>query len=464
MIAFIRKPSSAALVFLVAGAAWFVLGTLYGMTSAIHLVWPEAFNNIPALVFGRTRAIHVNSVLFGFATTTLIGAGLYYMPAVLRTRLWSEPLGHLSALLWNGALISGPITFSLGHSQGREYCELLWWADVAIVASVVIMAANLAMTIAIRRERQLYISVWYFMGTFLWTASFYPIGNVMWRPPEGAMPGLIDSLFLWFYGHNLPGLLLTPLATGAAFFVMPRVTKTPLYSHTLSLIGFWTLVTLYSHIGGHHLLQAPIPTWLKAISVIDSMAMLIPVFTVIANVWLTTRGHGGKLLADPAGRWVTAGIIWYLLVTVQGSLQSLPMIQRVTHFNNWTIGHSHIAILGFAGSIAIGAMWHVLPYVARRSLWSQRLVNLQFLLVTFGLTGFLVVLTIAGLIQGQAWNNGETVYRVLPTISAYMVLRVVFGVLIITGAIIGLVNLILTLTRGQRFEPAPIEQPQEDPA
>jgi len=454
---FMRKTNSAARAFLIAGACWFVVGTLYGMLSAMHLVAPELFNNIPFLVFGRARPIHVNTVLFGFASTTLIGCGLYYMPALLRTKLWSEPLGWASWLLWNLTVLSGPLTFSAGHSQGREYCEYVWWADVCMVAAVLAMVVNLVMTIARRREPTLYVAVWYFMGTFLWTAGFYPLGNVMWHPSTGAMPGMIDSLFLWFYGHNLPGLLLTPLAVGAAYFVVPRVTRTPLYSHSLSLLGFWTLVTLYSHIGGHHLLQAPIPTWLKSVTVIDSMAMAVPVFTVLVNLWMTARGRGGALLADPPGRFVLAGTLWYLLVAVQGSAQSLPQLQRVTHFNNWTIGHAHIAVLGFSGFIALGALWHVLPLVSRRRVYSDRLVNLQFALVTFGLTGFFVVLTSAGLIQGSAWNNGETVYRVLPQIVPYMVLRAAFGVLIVTAAVVGLCNVVLTLRRGERFQPGPIE-------
>ena len=140
----------------------------------------------------------------------------------------------------------------------------------------------------------------------LWTAGVYPIGNVMWHPATGRMPGLLDSIFLWFYGHNLVGLLLTPLAVGAAYYVIPRVTQTPLYSHTLSLIGFWTLVALYTHIGGHHILQAPIPNWLKTISVVDSVAMIIPVFTVLVNLWLTARGRGADAVARP-GRAVRHG-------------------------------------------------------------------------------------------------------------------------------------------------------------
>jgi cytochrome c oxidase cbb3-type subunit 1/cytochrome c oxidase cbb3-type subunit I/II len=279
----------------------------------------------------------------------------------------------------------------------------------------------------------------------------------MWHPATGAMPGLIDSVFLWFYGHNIIGLLLTPLAVGAAYFVLPRASGSPLYSHTLSLVGFWALAALYSHIGGHHILQSPIPNWLKTISVVDSVAMIVPVFVVLANFWLTTRGQAGLVWSDPASRFVMAGTVWYLVTCIQGPAQSLPNVQMITHFTNWTIGHAHIAVFGFAGFIALGTLWHIVPMVAKRKVWSQRLVSLQFGLVLTGIAGFFVVLTTAGLIQGSAWHSGIRVYPVLPELAVYMALRAMFGVFLITGAFVGLVNLVMTVRRGEPVEPAPLE-------
>jgi cbb3-type cytochrome c oxidase subunit I len=271
----------------------------------------------------------------------------------------------------------------------------------------------------------------------------------MWRPPEGAVEGILDSILLWFWGHNLPGLLLTPLGVGVAYYVIPRVVKQPLNSHLLSLIGFWTLVVFYAHIGSHHIVQAPIPNWLKAVSVVDSVAMVIPVATVLFNWWITIRGYGGKMLSDPAGRFILIGSIWYLFTCIQGPVQSIPYIQRVTHFNNWTIGHSHMAILGFTGYMALGGMWHIIPLIVKRQIYSGHLVNLQFGLITIGLTGFVIVLTIAGLIQGGAWNNGEVVYRVLTELPPYMICRLALGIFIITSSFVGFYNLMMTIYKGK---------------
>lgn len=452
------RTNSAALAFIVMGAFWFMTGTVYGLFSAIHMISPEFFNNIPYLVFSRVRPTHVNTVLFGFVGTTLLGAGLYFVPAVLKTRLWSEPLGWVSGILWNATVLSGPVTFPFGVSQGREYSEYLWIFDISFTLAVLLLIVNVFMTIAKRQEKSLYVSTWYYVGTLVWFIGWYPVGNVIWHPSTGALAGVLDPIIHWFYGHTLPGLLLTPLAVGAAYYVVPRVTQTPLNSHTLSLVGFWTLVAFYTHIGGHHIMQTPVPNWLKTVSIVNSVTMTVPVFVAVGNLWLTARGHGGRLLHDPAGRWVIAGIAWYILVCIQGPFQSLPFVQRVTHLNNWTVGHSHIAVLGFSGFIALGTMWHVLPHIVRKRIWSPRLVNLQFGLVLAGLSGFFLVLTIAGLIQGQAWNMGETVYHALSEVMPYMTARAASGVLIVTGAFMGFYNLIMTIARGEPFDPHPLAE------
>jgi cytochrome c oxidase cbb3-type subunit 1 len=225
---FTCKRNSAAVAFLIAGSAWFLIGTLYGLVDAIHLMAPEFFNNIPWLVFGRTRPIHVNTVIFGFVAGTLWGCAMYMVPALLRTPLWSERLGWFSFFFWTLAVVSGPATFSYGIELNREYTEYLFPFKVCVMLTLLSLLVNLVMTLVQRRENTLYVSVWYALGAVLWTSGVYPIGNVMWHPVAGAMPGLIDSIILWFYGHNIVGLLLTPLALAVAYFSIPRVTKTPL--------------------------------------------------------------------------------------------------------------------------------------------------------------------------------------------------------------------------------------------
>ncbi|MDO8683400.1 MAG: cbb3-type cytochrome c oxidase subunit I [Armatimonadota bacterium] len=443
---------SGAKCFLISGSIWFALGTLAGLGSAIHLVAPDFFANISWLEFGRIRQVHVNTVLFGFVVSMLIGCALYILPRVLATKLYSERMAVLASIALNLAITIGDIGLMMGLTQGREYAEYIFPSDVLVVLAFALLGICFIMTIVRRTEPLLYVSSWYFVGAILWTIVMYPLGNVMWHPATGAESGVIDAIFLWFYGHNIFGLLVTPLAVGIAYYMFPRIAGAPLYSQILSIIGFWSLLLFYTHIGAHHLIQAPIPTWLKTVSIIDSYAMMLPVATVLINQWYTARGRFNKFLVNPAAKLMFIGTIWYAIVCVQGPLQSLASVQRVTHFNNWVIGHAHIAVLGFTGFIALGGMYYVLPYISGRKIYSEKLINVQYWLLLLGLVDFFIVLTAAGLIQGQDWLHGATVYRTVPMMKPYMTLRLMGGLLIISGAFIGLYNVIMTFHRGEQIQ------------
>ncbi len=431
--------------FCLTSAFWMMVATFYGLLGATELIAPDLTANIGGIVFGRVRPTHINLVLFGFVTPGLLGSAFFFIPRLLGTPLYSERLGVITAVAWNAALVSLVATLAMGLTQGREYAEMIWPIDVAVVAVFSLAFFNFAMTVARRREQILYVSVWYVLAACILTACTYALGNVIWRPDSGALVGIHDAILLWFYGHNVFGLLLTPLSAGVAYYVIPRATRAPLYSHTLSLLGFWSLIVVYTHIGTHHLLQVPVPTWLKVVAIVDSIAMVIPVMAFLINIWYTARGKLGEIHADIGAKFVFTGTIMYFFVSIQGSFMALPDVQRVTHFNNWVVAHAHIGVLGFAGMIALGGIYFTIPKITGRPLFSRFLADFQYWMVLIGMVGFTIVLTIAGLIQGNAWLNGETVYRVLPEIHVYYVTRAGLGLMIFTSALLGFYNIARSL-------------------
>ncbi len=443
-----QNTDTTAKLFCLTSAVWMTVATFYGLLGATELIAPDLFATMGGIVFGRVRPTHVNLVLFGFATPGLLGAAFYFVPRLLGTQLYSEKLGIFTGAVWNLALIGVVVSLALGFSQGREYAEAVWPLDIVIVAGFLLVFFNFIMTVRRRREPLLYVSVWYVLAGAILTACTFALGNVIWRPDSGALAGLPDAILLWFYGHNVFGLLLTPLSAAVAYYVIPRATRTPLYSHTLSLLGFWALIVVYTHIGTHHLLQVPVPTWLKVIAIVDSVAMVIPVMAFLINIWYTARGKLGAIHADIGAKFVFTGTIMYFFVSMQGSMMALPDVQRVTHFNNWVVAHAHIGVLGFAGMIALGGIYYVLPGLSRRPLHSRFLADFQYWMILIGMVGFTIVLTIAGLIQGNAWLNGETVYRVLAQIHVYYVVRAGLGLMIFTSALLGLYNIARTLFGG----------------
>ncbi|MFH0724848.1 MAG: cbb3-type cytochrome c oxidase subunit I [Pseudomonadota bacterium] len=443
-----------ALGFILTAAIWMGVGTFMGLLGATELVAPDLTRQMAWLSFGRIRPVHVNIVLFGFVTPGLLGAAFYYVPRLLRTPLYSEGLGVFTVITWNLLLVGAVVSLASGYTQGREYAELIWPLDVLVVVVFGAAFLNLILTVKQRKEPILYVSVWYACAGLVLTAVTYIIGNVIWQPHTGALVGIPDAILLWFYGHNIFGLLLTPLSAGVVYYVIPRACRSPLYSHTLSLLGFWSLLVVYTHIGTHHLLQVPVPTWLKVISIVDSIAMVIPVMAFLLNIWFTTRGKLGEIHADIGAKFAFTGTIMYFFVSIQGSMMALPEVQRVTHFNNWVVAHAHIGVLGFAGMIALGGIYYVLPKILDRPLYSRFLADLQYWLVLIGVVGFTVVLTIAGLIQGNAWLNGETVYRVLSEIHMYFVVRASLGLILFVSALVGFFNIVCTLVYRVKEVPA----------
>ena len=438
--------------FCLTSAFWFVVATSMGLLGATELIAPDLTENIGWLVFGRVRPIHVNLVLFGFVTPGLLSAAFYYVPRLLRTELYSEKLGFVTVLAWNVTLVFAVVSLALGYSQGREYAEMIWPVDMLVVLAFSLVFVNLIMTVSRRKEPILYVSIWYACAAVVLTAVTFALGNVIWRPNSGSLVGIPDAILLWFYGHNVFGLLLTPLSAGVAYYVIPKACRAPLYSHTLSLFGFWSLLVVYTHIGTHHLLQVPVPTWLKVISIVDSVAMVIPVMAFLINIWYTAKGKLGEIHADIGAKFVFTGTIMYFFVSIQGSMMALPDVQRVTHFNNWVVAHAHVGVLGFAGMIALGGLYYILPRITGKPLYSRFLADFQYWLVLIGVIGFTVVLTIVGLIQGNAWLNGEIVYRVLPEIHIYYIARASLGLMIFSSAILGLYNIL----RSMFFNPGEI--------
>ena len=436
---------AAAKAFTLTSAVWFAFATSFGMIAAGYLIAPDFLANIEFFQFGRVRPIHVNLVLFGFVTPGLLAAALYYAPRLLRTQLYSQRLGVVTAILWNLTLVIGVVSLGMGYSQGREYAELPWAVDMMIAGLFGLVIFNLFMTVHRRQEPILYVSIWYACAAVILTAVGYCLGNVIWKPDSGALLGIPDAILLWFYGHNIFGLLLTPLALGVAYYVLPLATRSPLYSHTLSLIGFWSLIVVYTHVGTHHLLQVPVPTWLKAISIVDSVGMVIPVMVFLINIWFTVKGKLGDIHADIGAKFVFTGTIMYFFANIQGSFMALPQVQRVTHFNNWVVGHAHLGVFAFAGITALGGLYFILPKITKKPLYSRYLADLQYWLILIGVSVMIIDLTIVGLLQGNAWLNGETIYRVLPEIHLYYVIRASAGLFILAGAYLGLYNIVRTL-------------------
>ncbi len=439
------RPGSAARNWMVSGSVWFASGTTVALLAAIEMAAPDFLGGIRWLVFPRIRPVHTWEVIYGFVSMTLVGAGLHYVPRLCRRPLYSERIANAAMWLWNFGLLLAIVGFLTGHTQTHEYAEAVPQASAWILLAMALIAFVTYKTMSLREEPLLYVSTWYYLGAHVWTITMFAVlGGIGWHT------GVYDAIWAWFFGHNVLGLWLTPLAIGVSYYIIPRAVRQPVYSQTLTLVGFWALVAFYAHAGTHHLLQAPVPAWQKVIATVDSTVLLISVYAFLANIWLTMRGKLWRVEQSLALKFAFVGTLWYFAVSTQGSLQSLMAVHRYEHFTNWVVAHAHIGILGFAGFLAVGALYDVLPAVTdSEAVYSARLANFQYWLMLFGITSFFLILTTAGLIQGNSWLNGESIYRVVPMMHPYMVWRALTGTFLVVASYIQLYNVLMTV-RGRQ--------------
>jgi len=437
---------------LVSSVAWFVVVTTFGLIIATELAVPETFAGIGPLTFSRVRPCHVEGVIFAWLTMMYWGAVLHFAPRLLGTRgLWSENLGIALAWIYNTALIVGFYGILSGASQGREYAEFPWPVDVVILTVFAANIVNLVMTVNIRHVRPLYVSLWWAIAAPIWVSASIFIENVVWRPgvvwgnPSGNLEtGIHDVLINWWGNHNLFGLWLTPILVAVTYYYVPRITNTPLYSHTLSLISFWGIIFVYAAVGDHHLLQTPTPGWLKTIASVNSVAILIPVFAFFTNIFLTMRGQWNRFLTNLPLRFVLTGFIFYILVNIQGALQAIQPFNVYIHFTYFVIGHSHLALLGGFTILGMGVIHYVMPQIFDKPPYSRTLAEWQYWLVTFGFLLFFAAVTTAAFIQGQGWLSGVPEVNVLSSLRLWNILRGLAGGLIFSSGIIQVVNVAMT--------------------
>lgn len=452
---------SAAKLWLISSMFWLTFVDLVGLALATELTNPNIFAGIDWLLFSRLRPIHVNGVIFAWLSMMYFGAIFYMLPRLLGLgAMWSERLGVVTGWLWNLMLAAGFVTLAMGYTQGREYQEFIWPVDIALLILWLLVTFNIVMTVIHRRVRSLYVAVWWFVASPLWLAADYAIGNVIWRPgtmlgngvPGGELSGALenpmaDAMLNWWANHNLFGLWLTPMLVALTYYLVPRITNTPLYSHTLSLVSFWGIAFFYTGVGHHHLLQAPIPGWLKTFATVNSILLLVPVFAFVTNITLTMRGNWERVFTHMPLRFTITGFVFYFLVNIQGAIMAVPAFNRMIHFTNFIVAHAHLALLGGFTILGMGVIDYIVSQIYQRPAFSRKLLEWQYWLVTIGFVGFFFSLTFASFLQGQNWAIGIPEVNVLPQIQPHYVWRGVFGAMVVASGFVQIVNILATIFR-----------------
>jgi cytochrome c oxidase cbb3-type subunit I len=446
-----RSSAGPVLLCLTSAVFWLLCGSLAGLISSLKMHMPDWLVTAPWLTFGRIRPAHLNMVIYGWSSLAGVGIALWLLPRLLRTELVGGRFASAGAIVWNVGVAVGIASILLGHSTGLEWLEFPFPPACLLLVGGALMGVPLILTVRRRQVKHLYVSVWYLSAALLWFPLLYAVANA-----PGVHFGVEQATMNWWFGHNVLGFWFTPLGLAAAYYFIPKILGTPLYSYNLSLLGFWTLAFFYGQVGGHHLIGGPVPTWLITLSIVQSIMMVVPVFAISVNQHMTVLHHFRALRYSPTLRFVVLGAMLYTLVSVQGSIEALRSVNTITHFTHFTIAHAHLGLYGFFTMVMFGSTYFVMPRILGREWPYSWMITLHFWLVTTGFAIYFVSLTIGGWLQGLAMLDAKQPFMASVAVTLpYLQGRSLGGALMVLGHFVFVAHFLLMISMRKAVERGP---------
>jgi cytochrome c oxidase cbb3-type subunit I/II len=460
--------------FLYATILWGIIGMLVGLVLAFMFLFPNMTDGISWLSFGRLRPLHTNAVIFAFVGNAIF-AGVYYsLQRLLKARMWSDALSNINFWGWQLIIVAAAITLPLGITTSKEYAELEWPIDIAIALIWVAFGANMIGTILKRRQRHIYVAIWFYLATFVTVAVLHIVNSI--ELPVSALKsysayaGVQDALVQWWYGHNAVAFFLTTPFLGLMYYFVPKAANRPVYSYRLSIVHFWSLIFIYIWAGPHHLLYSALPDWAQNLGVAFSVMLIAPSWGGMINGLLTLRGAWDKVRTSPVLKFMVVAITGYGMATFEGPMLSLKNVNAIAHFSDWIIAHVHVGALAWNGFLTFGMIYYLVPKLFKTRLWSVQLANAHFWIGTLGIIMYALPMYVAGFTQALMWKefnpDGTLVYgNFLETVSQIMPMywmRAIGGSLFLVGFFILLYNIVLTVRSGSKVtdelaEAAPLQ-------
>ncbi|MEM6719310.1 MAG: cytochrome-c oxidase, cbb3-type subunit I [Bacteroidota bacterium] len=447
--------------FIYATIVWGIVGMLVGLLLAFLFMFPTWFEGVSWLSFGRLRPLHTNAVIFAFVGNAIF-AGVYYsLQRLLKARMASDFLSKFNFWGWQFIIVAAALTLPLGYTTSKEYAELEWPIDIAIALVWVAFGVNMIWTILKRRQRHLYVAVWFYLATFVTVAVLHIFNSL--ELPVGALKsysvyaGVQDALVQWWYGHNAVAFFLTTPFLGLMYYFVPKAANRPIYSYRLSIVHFWSLIFIYIWAGPHHLLYTALPEWAQNLGVAFSVMLIMPSWGGMINGLLTLRGAWDKVRTDPVLKFMVVAITGYGMATFEGPMLSLKNVNAIAHFSDWVIAHVHVGALAWNGFLTFGMVYWLVPRLFKTKLYSRGLANAHFWIGTLGIVIYALPMYVAGFTQAFMWKqfepDGTLVYpNFLETVTEIIPMywmRAIGGTLYIVGMLILAYNVVLTISRSR---------------
>lgn len=452
-------------LFSIACIFWGIAGFLVGLIIALQMAFPE-LNFEPYLTFGRLRPLHTSAVIFAFGGNALFATSFYVVQRTCRTRLWGDGCAAFTFWGYQAFILMAGLGYLAGITQGKEYAEPEWYADLWLTFVWVTYLLVFMMTLKNRREPHIYVANWFYLA-FIITVAVLHLGNGVSLPLSPTSlksypvwAGVQSAMIQWWYGHNAVGFFLTAGFLGMMYYFVPKRAERPVYSYRLSIVHFWSLIFIYMWAGPHHLHYTALPDWAQTLGATFSIMLWMPSWGGMINGMMTLSGAWHKLREDPVLRFMIISLSFYGMSTFEGPLMSIKAVNSLSHYTDWTIGHVHSGALGWVAFITFGALYYMVPRLWNQRLYSMRLVNMHLWIATIGIVVYICAMWVSGIMQGLMWraydDMGFLEYSFVETVMAMhpmYVIRAIGGLLFLTGALIMVYNFIMTIKGARRDEP-----------
>ncbi len=422
----------------IAGFVAFSVAIWMGFFVSMQFLRHHLFPGVEWLQPGRMRMTHTNLVAYGFIVNSFIGGMYYVIPKLTGQKILSDKLGWFIFWAWQAIVAATYVGLLMGQAQAIEWGETPIWIDPFVVVGVALLIVNLYTPILRSKERAFYVSIWYFIAALVWTALNYIMGNYL---PQFVVPGTGGAAITSAFIHNLVGLFVTPVGVGLMYYFLPATVKKPVYSHALSLIGFWGLAFFYPQNTVHHYLFSPIPMYVQYAAVVASVGVHVVVYTVIYNFFATMKGCGGMMSENITLRWIVSGSLAYLFTCIQCAIQVTLAAQQIIHFTDWVVGHAHLVMFGTFGFWIMAMLTYLWPRFYGREFYSRKLNEWHFWLFNIGMWGMWIDLLAAGMVQGYVWKSLMPWEHSIDASMSFWITRTIFGIMILTGATLFTYNL-----------------------
>jgi cytochrome c oxidase cbb3-type subunit 1 len=437
------------------GLGWLLVAPTVGVLVSTKFTDPTFLGDVPWLTFGRLRPVHVNGVIFGAFSTLFIGLAYYVVPRLCGVPMAGAAWGRALLWVWNVNLALGLLSlltgWPWGWNRGWEAGELPQVTGVVVLGCLVALTVQHLVTLRRRRHRPLYVSLWYLIAGLVWTDVNLLLGLI----GPYTFPGINNAAMHGLYIHYVVGLWITPAGYVLIYYFLPASVRAPIYSHRLSLIGFWSLAFFYPFVGIHHYLYSPIADWAETIAIVSSVMLIAPVWTVLQNFFGTMVGHWRGFGQNLPARFLILGALLYLVGCFQGSMEALRAVQEPTHFTDFVVAHSHLTVFGTFVVWAIGGTVYVWPRLAGAGLWSPRLGAWSFWLIAGGIGVMGLGLSVQGLHQGFLWMAGVEWLEAMRPMQPYWHVRTLAGLSMDTGISLLVWNLLRSTRPGTAVAAVP---------